>query len=44
MKHDDSAHVAHNSVAPKDLPALITEVYGALTGLERAADPALAGC
>lgn len=32
-----SAHVANNSVAGQDLPGLITEVFGALSGL---ADPA----
>ncbi|MGO4728360.1 MULTISPECIES: MucR family transcriptional regulator [unclassified Inquilinus] len=34
-----SAHVAHNNVAQTDLPALIAQVYGALTGLGRAAEP-----
>jgi predicted transcriptional regulator len=32
-----AAHVSHNSVAPSDLPALIEQVYGALTGLGRPA-------
>jgi predicted transcriptional regulator len=34
-----SAHVAHNNVAQTDLPALIAQVYGALTGLGQAAEP-----
>jgi len=28
-----AAHVSHNAVAPADLPGLIQQVYGALTGL-----------
>jgi len=32
-----SAHVAHNNVAQSDLPALIALVYGALSGLGKAA-------
>jgi predicted transcriptional regulator len=35
-----SAHVAHNNVAPADLPALIAQVYGALSGLGKASEPA----
>ncbi|WP_437365265.1 MucR family transcriptional regulator [Inquilinus limosus] len=35
-----SAHVAHNNVAQGDLPALIAQVYGALSGLGKAAEPA----
>ena len=34
-----SAHVAHNNVAQTDLPALIAQVYSALTGLGQAAEP-----
>jgi predicted transcriptional regulator len=34
-----SAHVAHNNVAQADLPALIAQVYGTLSGLGRAAEP-----
>ena len=35
-----AAHVSHNSVAPNDLPALIEQVYGALTGLGKPSTPA----
>ena len=35
-----SAHVGHNNVAQGDLPALIAQVYGALSGLGKAAEPA----
>lgn len=35
-----SAHLANNNVAQADLPALITQVYGALSGLGKAAEPA----
>ncbi|MGK9170123.1 MucR family transcriptional regulator [Inquilinus limosus] len=35
-----AAHVSHNSVAPSDLPALIEQVYGALTGLGKPSTPA----
>ena len=35
-----SAHVGHNSVAQGDLPALIAQVYGALSGLGKAAESA----
>ncbi|WP_342241022.1 MucR family transcriptional regulator [Inquilinus sp. OTU3971] len=34
-----AAHVSHNSVAPNDLPALIEQVYGALTGLGKPSTP-----
>ena len=34
-----AAHVSHNSVAPNDLPALIEQVYGALTGLGKPLTP-----
>ena len=34
-----SAHVGHNNVAQGDLPALIAQVYGALSGLGQAAEP-----
>ena len=34
-----SAHVANNSVAPSDLPALIARVYGSLQDLGKAATP-----
>ena len=33
-----SAHVGHNNVAQGDLPALIAQVYGALSGLGKAAE------
>ena len=35
-----SAHVANNNVAQTDLPTLIAQVYGALSGLGKAAEPA----
>ncbi len=38
--HIVAAHVSHNSVAPSDLPALIEQVYGALTGLGKPSTPA----
>jgi len=34
-----SAHVAHNNVAQADLPALIAQIYGTLSGLGKAAEP-----
>ncbi len=34
-----SAHVANNNVAQSDLPALIAQVYGAMSGLGKAAEP-----
>ncbi|WP_429232433.1 MucR family transcriptional regulator [Inquilinus ginsengisoli] len=33
-----SAHIGHNKVAQGDLPALIEQVYGALSGLGKAAE------
>ncbi|HZV17851.1 MAG TPA: MucR family transcriptional regulator [Sphingobium sp.] len=35
-----AAHVSNNSVAVSDLPLLITNVYGALAGLQQEAAPA----
>jgi len=35
-----SAHVAHNNVAQADLPALIAQIYGALSGLGKVTEPA----
>ncbi|MGL4967003.1 MAG: MucR family transcriptional regulator [Inquilinus sp.] len=35
-----SAHVTHNSVAQTDLPALIAQVYGALSSLGKVAEAA----
>jgi len=35
-----SAHVTNNNVAQSDLPALISQVYGALSGLGKAAEAA----
>lgn len=37
-----SAHVSNNSVAVNDLPALIANVHGALSGLGTVAEPAAA--
>ncbi len=37
-----SAHVANNSVAQTDLPTLITQVFGALSGLGKVPEPAAA--
>ena len=34
-----SAHVGHNNVAQADLPALIAQVYGALSGLGKPVEP-----
>ncbi|MBT2187584.1 MucR family transcriptional regulator [Sphingobium nicotianae] len=36
-----AAHVSNNSVAVSDLPLLISNVYGALAGLEKEAAPVL---
>jgi len=36
-----AAHVSNNSVAVSDLPVLIQNVYGALSGLQKEAAPAL---
>ena len=35
-----AAHVAHNNVATNDLPALIDQVYSALSGLGKPVEPA----
>ena len=34
-----AAHVAHNNVAPNDLPALIGQVYNAVNGLGKPVEP-----